>query len=107
MSYEPYVSPTTPKPSPAPLEFKVAFTYMMGFEDPNVQSSVLENQRTDIMGSTSGAIVNILNGSDGRRLRHCHLLEKLTIPNNNNNNNGVEHKFYQDTGDGDDMDDSN
>ena len=77
MSYEPYVSPTTPKPSPA------------------------------IMDSTSGAIVNILNGSDGRRLRHCHLLEKLTIPNNNNNNNGVEHKFYQDTGDGDDMDDSN
>ena len=95
---------------------------MMGFDDPQVHSDVLDNSRTDIMDSTSNAIVNVLNSSERRSIIRLlrgsssssdkvsedlssssivetlnmerHILEKLTI--STENNNGVEHKFYKD-----------
>ena len=63
-STSPTISPTiSPTKSPAPtisFDYKRSFTYMMGFDDANVQFGVLVNDATGIKDSMSEAIVRVL-----------------------------------------------
>lgn len=87
-------SEPTLSPRPTSLfEFQRSFTYKMAFDNPDVHTGVLQNNRADIMDSTSTAIVTMLtvkspNIVDPSSLRPVGM---LTFSTSSSTENGVEH----------------